>query len=417
MIDSFVTQILEQNDITQIDTIPGYLLTEVEKELFNFLKTYVDKHGKVPTKERVKKEGYGHYLTTHLSGTPVSDLAEMVLNQKRNEYFLKSFGDIEVSLDKTGKLDIGTIEKIINKLNTSSVTDKTYSYADFERKKFYTLEKPDAIYFGWDTIDNPTGGILPGEYAVLVARLGMGKSLISVYLAQKWAKEGKRVLFIPAEMTVEQTVFRLDGFLGGFNPLVFRTKKRYGHENEEVTDDELNEMFETYYKLVNMEVEKIHTKGGDILFPQKPVYNIAGIKTLIKKLQPDITIIDAVYLLPNNDGVVSSDWKVLKEISNEIKAFCVAENERIFCTTQLKRTGKEMEFTTEDIAYSDAFGQDADLVIAMHGVPAMPKKRVLNLLKVRHGSDLGGVEIEIDWKNMEIRDVDETISTSIEDDE
>src|SRR5690606_2895063 len=163
----------------------------------------------------------------HYAGEPLSALFEDTLEQKRSEYFLKKSSEIQMNLDKDGKIDTSALAKLHDDLSKTYVSN-VVNFTSFVRSGFYSAKKPDRIKFGWDTIDNPTGGILLGEYAILLARLGVGKSLIAVYQAVEWARQGKRVLFIPCEMTIEQTIYRMDGFLGGFNPLVFRTKRAYG---------------------------------------------------------------------------------------------------------------------------------------------------------------------------------------------
>lgn len=417
MIDSLITQTIKQNDTTYLSKIPVFLLNDAEKKLIKYIQDYKEKHGQTPSPEKIKKEGYGHYLTDHYAGEPLSALFEDTLEQKRSEYFLKKSSEIQMNLDKDGKIDTSALAKLHADLSKTYVSNAV-NFTSFDRSGFYSAKKPDSIKFGWDTIDNPTGGILPGEYAILVARLGVGKSLIAVYQAVQWARQGKRVLFIPCEMTIEQTIYRMDGFLGGFNPLVFRTKRAYG-SSEDSEDDEIESMFKTYYSLVNLELENIKKAGGEIVFPDKSTKTIQQIISMIRETKPDITIIDALYLVGNADGIVSSDWKVLKEVSNTIKQFCITDNQRVFCTSQIKRTGgkSEAEFSTEDIAYTDAFGQDADLVMVAYKVPAKPKQMVISLAKVRHGSDLGSVELEVDWRNMRLLTVDIGHVSSSDDDD
>jgi replicative DNA helicase len=416
MIDSLITQTIKQNDTTYLSKIPVFLLNDAEKKLIKYIQDYKEKHGQTPSPEKIKKEGYGHYLTDHYAGEPLSALFEDTLEQKRSEYFLKKSSEIQMNLDKDGKIDTSALAKLHADLSKTYVSNAV-NFTSFDRKSFYSTTKPDSIKFGWDTIDNPTGGILPGEYAILVARLGVGKSLIAVYQAVQWARQGKRVLFIPCEMTIEQTIYRMDGFLGGFNPLVFRTKRAYG-SSEDSDDDEIKTMFETYRKLVEFELDAIKKSGGEIIFPDKSTKTIQQIISMIRETKPDITIIDALYLVGNADGIVSSDWKVLKEVSNTIKQFCITDNQRVFCTSQIKRTGgkSEAEFSTEDIAYTDAFGQDADLVMVAYKVPAKPKQMVISLAKVRHGSDLGSVELEVDWRNMRLNVIDIGYVSSDDDD-
>jgi len=416
MIDSLITQTIKQNDTTYLSKIPAFLLNDAEKKLIKYIQDYNEKHGQTPSPEKIKKEGYGHYLTDHYAGEPLSALFEDTLEQKRSEYFLKKSSEIQMNLDKDGKIDTSALAKLHADLSKTYVSNAV-NFTSFDRKSFYSTTKPDSIKFGWDTIDNPTGGILPGEYAILVARLGVGKSLIAVYQAVEWARQGKKVLFIPCEMTIEQTIYRMDGFLGGFNPLVFRTKRAYG-SSEDSDDDEIETMFETYRKLVEFELDAIKKSGGEIIFPDKSTKTIQQIISMIRETKPDITIIDALYLVGNADGIVSSDWKVLKEVSNTIKQFCITDNQRVFCTSQIKRTGgkSEAEFSTEDIAYTDAFGQDAVLVMVAYKVPAKPKQMVISLAKVRHGSDLGSVELEVDWRNMRLNVIDIGYVSSDDDD-
>lgn len=406
MIDSFVTQTIKQNNVSFLNKIPALLLNDAEKKLFDYITTYTEKHGQTPSPEKIKKEGYGHYLTDHYASEPLSALFEDTLDEKRNEYFLRKSREIETNLDKDGKVDTSALNKLYSDLSKTYIS-KAVDFTSYDRTDIYSVKKPDSIKFGWDTIDNPTGGILPGEYAVLVARLGVGKSLIAVYLAVKWALEGRRVLFIPCEMTIEQTIYRMDGFLGKFNPLVFRTKQPYG-ATEPVEDDEIERMFAVYRNMVENRLEDIKKVGGEIIFPDRSTKTIHQITSLIKDTKPDITIIDALYLVGNADGVVSSDWKILKEISNSIKQFCITDNQRILTTTQLKRKGDKDsdEFDPSDIAYSDAFAQDADLVLWAKKVVAKPKRMIIGLGKVRHGSDLGSVETETDWRNMDIKEVE-----------
>jgi hypothetical protein len=164
-------------------------------------------------------------------------------------------------------------------------------------------------------------------------------------------------------------------------------------------------MFDTYRSLVDTELKRIKGFGGNIIFPKQGMYNTKQLDALILEHKPDVTIVDAVYLMADDENNRGSDWKILKGISNSIKQITINRNTRILCTTQLKRTGKEMEFSPEDVAYTDAFGQDCDLLMAAYKVPTNPKRLNIDLLKVRHGSDFGGIELEIDWVNMKLNPV------------
>ena len=153
MIDSFITQTIEQNDTSYLAKIPTFLLNETEKQLFDFIRKYAEKHGKTPTRERMQKESYGHYLTNAFSDTPLSDLFDMTLENKRNEYFLKKSSELQIQMDKDGKVDTSKLAQLYDDL-TKTYSGSTVDFSKYKREKFYSLEKPDSLLFGWDTIDN-----------------------------------------------------------------------------------------------------------------------------------------------------------------------------------------------------------------------------------------------------------------------
>src|SRR5690606_8713376 len=123
MIDSLITQTIKQNDTTYLSKIPVFLLNDAEKKLIQYIQDYNEKHGQTPSPEKIKKEGYGHYLTDHYASEPLSALFEDTLEQKRSEYFLKKSSEIQMNLDKDGKIDTSALAKLHADLSKTYVSN------------------------------------------------------------------------------------------------------------------------------------------------------------------------------------------------------------------------------------------------------------------------------------------------------
>ena len=120
------------------------------------------------------------------------------------------------------------------------------------------------------------------------------------------------------------------------------------------------------------------------------------------QLEVDVIVIDGIYLM-RPDRHVQSKWERVADISNSLKQGALELGIPILGITQLKRlAGKRPD--VEDIAYSDALGQDADIILSV--VPEEEKREniVLELIKNRFGDATIGTAITINWDKMTLID-------------
>ena len=116
------------------------------------------------------------------------------------------------------------------------------------------------------------------------------------------------------------------------------------------------------------------------------------------QLAVDIIIIDGVHLM-RPERKFMARWERVAEVSNTLKQGALELGIPILGVSQVKRIGGKTRLDVEDIAYSDALGQDADVVLGI--MQEEEKDRItLELIKNRFGTALLGVSIRIDWKTM-----------------
>ena len=94
------------------------------------------------------------------------------------------------------------------------------------RRERYTHrhDQPEGtgVPFGIDLLDTHTGGILPGELAVVGAFSSVGKTMFMLHAAAKAVRKGHRPIVYTLEMSIPECEDRLDAFYSGvsYNRLI-----------------------------------------------------------------------------------------------------------------------------------------------------------------------------------------------------
>jgi replicative DNA helicase len=180
---------------------------------------------------------------------------------------------------------------------------------------------------------------------------------------------------------------RADGMLGAFDPLRIRT------EESDISPK------------LSVLSHISRTAGGEIYVPSRSVSTMYEVAELIRITDVDLCIIDGVYLMKASRGY-SSRWERVAEVSNTIKEVALDTETPIVGVTQLKRVGAKEDYDPEDLAYSDALGQDADFVMAIRSVDKSIGRIEVQLIKNRFGPEIGAM-LRFDYKTMSL--IDESI--------
>lgn len=395
MFNSLFSASIDRKDSIYLDKFPRFILTDKERELLDWLSEYHHNYGELPNRERIDETDWSIYLTDHMVKSPLSDLYEMSLSAKRESYALKKFKDLQLDID-SGKMPTKSIIDLGFQLSALTESD-TIFLSDFDRDELYSENEPEGIKFGFETIDEQTGGLLNGEFAVLSGRPESGKTLLSNFIAwnvitdynnekkKSTYEHCKKVLYISAEMTPHKIITRMDAIAGGFNTKILRQKK------DKNALKEAKDSASTAWRYVN-------SKGGELIIPKLGIISPENVLDEINKHNPDFVVCDAMYRFKNLNSN-SNDWRSDAEIVRSIANIARVTNKPILGTSQITRQGVKGQYDLNDLAFSDAYSQEPDIVLGIYNMPSHPNAIIISPMKVRDGNKNGLTEIKVNFGN------------------
>ena len=375
---------LNEGDVTPLVEFPRFLMNEFEKELVTWVLKYVKDYEKPPSVARLRRE-FPYFIPLIAEAPlPLYDIRDMTLKRKRVEYASMKMSEINAKMHDSGDVPIQELNKMMVDLSASD--DELHKYSTFSRDMYFRGGR--SLRIGFPIIDRAMGGFFAGDYFLVAGRLGTGKSTIQQFVAHKWWSEGRRILYISKEMLAVDVFSRIDGIVGKFNPLRIRTSSKEEMKSELKT------------------VSLIASKGkGEIIIPSRQVNTPSQVGTLAQYLAIDAIVLDGVYLM-QSDASHAAKWEMVATISNELKQVAMNMQVPLLASTQIKRVGGKTEYDPEDLAYSDALGQDADFIMTIHPTKADKKRMELQLIKNRFGNEVGSI-VRIDHDTMSL--IDESI--------
>lgn len=216
-------------------------------------------------------------------------------------------------------------------------------------------EQVESIEAPWATLQGATGGLRRGNYVVLAARLGQGKTAYLLALAAHALVQGKRVLFYSLEMTENEVRARLHAILArwaGYTEFKARALR----------DRRVN--LADYKELIAELAERVPGQ----LHVHTPSMGAVSPSTVASRAEEyDLIGIDYATLMNTDQGQgVAEDWRTATQVSNRLKQISLASNTTICAAAQINREGDTTGWRppkVKNLAQADAFGQDADVVV------------------------------------------------------
>ena len=232
----------------------------------------------------------------------------------------------------------------------------------------------------WPTVNDMTLGFWPGDLALFVARIGVGKTWCAVLLAlTAWLAKHK-VLFATTEISRIRIAMRMLCVHYRLNYRSFRmgrlttlTEKKMEGAIKEILDD-----------------ENLYIAGGSFDF------QIENFAATIEEVNPEFIVLDGAYLL-RVDG--KSRQEKAANAFDELKRMGNRYEIPIAATTQFNREAKQNIASTaklENIGLTDVAGQNADLAFSLMQTDDMKREKRLMMgsMKVREGE---GRDLELNW--------------------
>lgn len=240
-------------------------------------------------------------------------------------------------------------------------------------------EHPPTVTSGIAKIDAALdGGFRPAEMVIIGARPSVGKSSLLLYSALHAAADGKKVLYISAEMPIRQNAVRALAAVSGVE------MRRFNHA-ENLTDAQRREA-----------LQGLEAYGaGNIHQYMSTSIRVPDIRRLALNMRRSGGL-DAIYIdylgLLKAENERENRNNCVAEISTAIKALANELYIPIIVAAQLNRNAarQDEEPMLHELRDSGAIEQDADIVMLLHALDSVnsdrdDRKLMLFLAKQRNG--------------------------------
>jgi DnaB helicase-like protein len=242
-------------------------------------------------------------------------------------------------------------------LGSGKATDIMFGSAYDRILHNYQLKKSgvdlSVAHFPWGILQKATGGLQADDYIVFYGRPKSYKSWVLAFLTMSLFMQDKRLLLYTKEMTAENIYMRIIACLSEIPYQGLRTGKlAYGHEVSMYQSRHLVRRLEAEERIIVLS-GKDAPAGGD---------NVPWMTSKIKTYQPDIVSIDGMYLMSDVRKNKDKHARV-QSISNDLRQMNLETRVPIVATLQANRqAAKHNEANFDEVAFSDAIGQDATMV-------------------------------------------------------
>lgn len=242
---------------------------------------------------------------------------------------------------------------------------------EMRRKGFQILGVPTVF-----SSINATGvGWLPGDLISVYARPSVGKTWFLIKCAAVAAQHNYKVLFITVEMPKEKIFLRMDVVVAKMNGFEFS-------HSALMSGNDIDE--EAYSKFLSENSSRRLIAYDNI---EQSVLNLSTLKTIIKKTNPKVLIIDGIHFFESDrkDAV----WEKMQVLFGGIKKLCTANRLVAIVSTQANRSAANffMPPKISEVAFGDALIQYSDVAMGMCKFEDDDKKRIVQFQKFRDMDD------------------------------
>lgn len=330
--------------------IPGHF--NGYREHYEWLMSYYEAYGHCPTLTQ---------LETAFPGFPHADdqfEARWPAHEVKRAFAARDLMQRTVKI--TQELSRGNVEAAYGQLEGARLEGVTERPAnvlvDPAFLDDYDDDSEKRIPMPWNTLQGITNGMGPGELWYFAARQGQGKTSMLLDMGVSAAFAGLNVMVYSLEMTKRQ--------------VQVRTHVSAGHRLGFKVDQSamLHRRFDPlkYKELLNTIDEKV---PGVLHIHDTSMGRVTPAAILSRASDYDVLIVDYVGLMYNDEKQPAiRDYRVMAEISNQLKEIALAKKTRILGAAQINREGDTAGWRPpklKHLAQSDHLGNDGDVVLMM----------------------------------------------------
>ena len=226
------------------------------------------------------------------------------------------------------------------------------------------------------TLNQMGVGWLPGELIALYARPSIGKSWMCVQAAVTAVVKGFKTLLITSEMPTAQMSLRTDVVLG--NAYDYNFSHMALRNGNPINEEEYQEFLSGLDNVPLLICD--HIEGESSI-------SLESIHNLIRKYEPELVVIDGVYLITNSGRNQKAMWEQTHMLFYGLKNICLSTNTPMFISTQATKDAADVYIPpkADQVAYGDAKLRAADVVMSMCMVENEDNRRYVYYQKYRDG--------------------------------
>lgn len=305
---------------------------------------------------------------------------------------------------------LGKAEQLVFKI-AEEKTDKALVHAkEALATAFQNIQDAQAgntpsnlIFTGFTNFDRKTKGLKPGDFVILAARPGVGKTALALNIAVNCLLKNKTVAVFNMEMTAPSLVKRMLAYLSG---VTFESMDVRG----QLSDSDIAKLYNAYTTLLGKELyidDYSMNHPSDILSKCRRLKREKGL---------DLVIVDYLQLMEADSKGRASESRQndVSTMSRQLKVYAKELGVPILALSQMSR-GAEKEGRApqlSDLRDSGAIEQDADVVMFLHDPSKvdenLPKDEILLLLRKNRSGSIGEMKLHWDGSTTTFRDIDES---------
>lgn len=356
-----------------------HCLTNEGKALHHFLSSYkyvTEGAGRVPTRNVILErfDTLAHDLPEITATPDVGALLHEVhiasMRSKLSDFALE-IAETANAVDPMG--EIVTIRRKLDQITAEISPDRYYGFdthLDEVLENYATgMILPYGIPWFWPGLQDATRGMQRGEFIILSGRPKTRKTFVALKALVHAFLLGYRILVFTPEMHPMQILLRAAAMAANLRYDPFK-KGQLNHDELEA----LIELVEEYGnpRFAMDQEGEFQAEYGDDRAQARAMFRIlkatnrpvSYIENKIEEMKPDVVFVDSFYRLAGDNSRKSdSDHKVMTSISRDLKDMASEHEVVVLGTHQINREGSKKVGSLDNLAYADAFGQDADMVL------------------------------------------------------
>jgi archaellum biogenesis ATPase FlaH len=392
-----ISKIIQEQDVSYLADMPSYFIEPGDyREAFEYIRQYYVDHSTVPT-TRVFLADCPKIVLTAVD-EPWDDIIDRVNNKYVSGIVESELSNIRPMLGDSQRVKdiVKILGSIVSQVHTAIPNSRAVDVTTTgdERLARYQERRDNpgtlvGIPSGFPTIDKATQGFQKGQLITFTGLTKASKSVVAMLMAMSAQEQGYRVLYLTYEQMIDEQTNRLDAYRAGFND----NKLNSGN----LSDDDM-----------------VALKKGVHLTESLPPLTIAEDCMTVTSVgaqcdiyEPDLVIIDGVYMMDDDLGEASGSPQALTNIVKGLKNMAMNREICIIAVTQSTPARTKGEVLNNDsMMGSRAFGQYSNVVLGIERIENQITLRKLKIIMSRSCSPVH-TTLEFDFDTATFEEIED----------